>query len=215
MNWAEISNWTEYSKLFIGLFAIAGPLSAVPIFLGLTGNKPVSEKNRVALVAILTFSVTLLVFTYFGEAILEIFGISLAAFRVAGGILLLLSALDMMRSDSSSKPVESSSASSSTAIGIVPLAIPFLSGPGAISTVIIYASVHEGLEHLLLVSLVILSVALLVYLVFRMAMSMGSLLGDTANLVMNRVMGLIVASIAIEFIFHGLAEHFPDLTILH
>ncbi len=76
MNWAELSNWTEYSKLLIGLFAIAGPLSTLPVFLGLTAEQTASERVRVAMVAVITFAITLLVFTYFGQAILNIFGIS-------------------------------------------------------------------------------------------------------------------------------------------
>ena len=215
MDWAELTNWTEYSKLLIGLFAIAGPLSTLPVFLGLTKDRSTSEKNRVALVAVITFAIALIIFTYFGQAILNIFGISIAAFRIAGGILLLLTALDMMRSDDGEQPVERTTNSKSMAIGIVPIAIPLLSGPGAISTIIVYANAHQSMEHLLLVSLVIITVALLVYLTFRLALAMGPLLGDTATTVMNRVMGLIVASIAIEFILHGIAEHFPQLSALH
>ena len=215
MDWAELSNWTEYSKLLIGLLAITGPLSTVPIFLGLTANSSSTERRLVALVAVVTAAITLLIFAFFGQSILDIFGISLAAFRIAGGILLLLTALDMMRSDVAAKPAESAAPRKTAAIGIAPIAIPLLAGPGAISTIIIYASAHESSAHAVLVSLVILGVMLLVYLIFRLALSMGSLIGDTATTIMNRVMGLIVASIAIEFIIHGIAEHFPDLTILH
>ena len=214
MDWSELSNWTEYSKLLVGLFAITGPLSALPVFLGLTSESPESQKQRVAMVAVMTFAITLLVFTYFGHGILSFFGISLAAFRIAGGILLLLTAMDMMRSEAEGNAVERTENENNATIGIVPIAIPLLAGPGAISTTILYASAHESFEHMLLVSLVVLTVALLVYLIFRMALSMGPLLGDTATLVMNRVMGLIVASIAIEFMIHGIADHFPDLTIL-
>jgi multiple antibiotic resistance protein len=214
MNWAEIENWTEYSKLLIGLFAITGPLSSLPIFLGLTAERSILERIRVAQVAVLTFAISMLIFTYFGQAILDLFGISLPAFRIAGGILLLLTALDMMRSDMETKPAEKTTVVKSAAVGIVPLAIPLLAGPGSISTIIIYASAHESLAHSILVSIVILSVSLLVYLTFRLALSMGPIMGETATIVMNRVMGLIVASIAIEFMLHGIADHFPQLIVL-
>jgi len=215
MDWAELSNWSEYSKLLIGLFAITTPLSTLPVYLGLTAKCSSARKKSVAMVAVVTFAITLIIFTYFGQAILNIFGISLAAFRIAGGILLLLTALDMLRSNDGAQSVEDATESKSAMIGIVPIAIPLLSGPGAISTIIIYANAHDSIEHSILVSLVIATVALLVYLIFRVAMAMGPLLGDTATTVMNRVMGLIVASIAIEFILHGIADHFPQLTILH
>ena len=218
MNWSEISNWTEYSKLLIGLFAITAPLSAVPVFLGLTGNSENSMKKRVALVSVMTYAVALLVFTFFGKQILDIFGISLAAFRIAGGILLLLTALDMMRSGDEIEATESGEGAeikSAASVGIAPLGIPFLSGPGAMSTIIIYASAHDEWEHLVLVSLVILTVALAIYLLFYFATLLGPFLNQSSAMVMNRVMGLIVAAIAIEFIMHGIADHFPDLTILH
>jgi multiple antibiotic resistance protein len=100
-------------------------------------------------------------------------------------------------------------------IGIVPIGIPKLAGPGAISTIIIYASEHEALEHAILVSGVILTVAIIIYLIFQMALVMESFFGETATVVMSKVMGLIVASLGIEAIIHGIAGHFPDLTIIH
>ena len=212
MDWAELSNWTEYTKLLIGLFAVSGPLTSLPVYLALTAGRAESEKVRVAMVAVFTYVVTLICFTYLGGAILHFFGISLAAFRIAGGLLLLLTALDMMRSDGDEQRIEKLKDSKSS-IGVVPIAIPLMAGPGAISTIVIYANAHETIEHSLLVSLVIATVALLLYLNLRLAVAMGPLFGKTGTTVMNRVLGLIVASIAIEFMLHGIAEHFPKLGI--
>jgi len=196
------------------MVAIANPFSTLPLFVALTANSSVSEKMKVASVSIITFVITMLIFTYFGLVILDFFGISLAAFRIAGGLLMLLTALDMMRSDLA-KPPSSTSASNSVRVGIAPIAIPSLSGPGAISTIIIFAGAHNSTEHIVLVTVDILITALIMYAILFSAIKMGGLLGETANLVMNRVLGLIVASIGIEFIIHGIAGHFPDMTILH
>jgi multiple antibiotic resistance protein len=215
MDWSELLNWNEYTKLLIGLFAISTPIAAIPIFLSLSGAFTDIEKKRIALVTSVTYAITLLVFTYFGQMILNVFGITIGAFKVAGGILLLFSALEMMRSSPSPPSIEDASTSTPISIGIVPLAIPILSGPGAISTIIIYAHHHESAAHSMLVSGVIITVALFVYFLFRASLGLGPILGKTTTLIMNRVMGLIVASIAIEFILDGVAGHFPKLTMLH
>jgi len=215
MDWAELQNWTEYTKLLIGLFAISTPLAALPVFLSLSGEFSGKEKNRIALVAAVTYATTLLVFTIFGEAILGFFGISMAAFKVAGGILLLLSALEMMRAKPGMSTVESGEKSNPVTVGIVPIAIPIMAGPGAISTIIIYADLHASIEHTVLVSGVVLTISIVIYLIFRAALGFGSLLGETTTLVMNRVMGLIIAAIAIEFIMDGVAGHFPELITMH
>ena len=199
--------------MLIGLFAVSGPLSSLPVYLGLTEGRSESEKIRIAVVAVFTYAVTLICFTFLGGVILHFFGISLAAFRIAGGLLLLLTALDMMRSDGDDQRIEKLKASSSSAIGVVPIAIPLMAGPGAISTIVIYASAHASTEHSLLVSLVIATVALVLFVNLRLAVVMGPLVGKTGTTVMNRVMGLIVASIAIEFLLHGIADHFPQLGV--
>ena len=215
MDWPGLLNWNEYTKLFIGLLAISTPLAAVPVFLSLSGTFTGVEKKRIALAASFAYAITLLIFTYFGQLILNVFGITITAFKVAGGILLLLSALEMMRSGPSTPALDDASDAKAVSIGIVPLAIPLLAGPGAISTIIIYSHYHESTPHNILVSGVIITVALVIYLVFRMALGLGPMFGKTATIVLNKVMGLIIGSIAIEFILDGIAKHFPGLITLH
>ncbi len=214
-DWSELLNWTEYSKLFIGLLAMVDPLSAAIIFLGLVGTYTAAERTKVAVITALTFGVTMIVFAFFGTQILGIFGISIAGFQVAGGILLLLMALDMLRSE---VDIDSAAAESSTgkfSIAIVPLAIPLLAGPGALSTAVIYTGFHEGISHRVLVSIVIIAVALVTLIIFRLAPLLLSKLGKSGLTVVNRVMGLIVAAIAVEFILDGVASHYSILTSGH
>lgn len=208
---AEFLHWSEYTKLLIGLLAISTPLAAVPIFLALTEEFSRKKQRQIALVAALTYTLLLLTFTYFSESILDLFGITLSAFKVAGGILLLLSSLDMMQSSpAAGKTAER--LSNVVSMGIVPLAIPILAGPGAISTIIIYAHLHEGLGHKLLITGVIMSASIIIYGLFIVTVNMGSLFGQMAVTVINRIMGLIIGSIGVEFIMDGIAEHFPTLT---
>lgn len=209
---SEFRNWTEYLQLLVGLFAITDPLTAVPTFLSVVDSHTEAEKRRVVLVAAITVLLVLLAFTFLGKAILDLFSISLAAFRIAGGLLLLLLAVDMIRSENDpSEATQGKKRGSATSVGVAPVAIPLLAGPGAISTIIIYTTAHDALGHKILVSGVIITVVILIFIILRFALRIGKVIGPTGMTVFNRIMGLIVASIAIEFILDALAEHFPSL----
>ena len=213
---AELYNWNEYTKLFAGLFARVPPPIIVPIFLLLTAHRSNVERRQIAAISAITFALTTLIFTFLGEAILTLFGISISAFRIAGGLFLLLLGIDMMRSSfsatlSSYEPSNASLVSAS----IVPLTIPVLAGPGVLSTVIIFANEHEEFTHRIVVALVCLFVALIVYLCFRLSSVLGGFFTDTVSNAFNRIMGMIVTAIAVEFILHGLDDHLPDLIIRH
>jgi multiple antibiotic resistance protein len=214
---ADVENWNEYLKLLIGLLAIMDPLAIIPTYLSLTARYTAPQKRPIALAAALTVLLTLILFTISGMSLLHVFGISLSAFRIAGGMLLLITAFEMIRSAEPGTPSSAPLATgTAAAVGIVPLAIPLLSGPGAISTVIIYASIHDSLGHKLLMSLVIGTAALLVFVVLRLADATRRWLGPTGVMAFNQIMGLIVAAIAIEFVLDGLAAHFPGFgPILH
>lgn len=180
------------------------------MFVALTENFSKRKQRQISFVTALTYASLLLVFAYFSESILAMFGITLEAFKVAGGILLLLNALDMMKSSPVSKGTVDR-LSNGVSVGIVPLAIPILAGPGAISTIIVFAHLHEGFAHKLIVTGVIVSASAIIYGLFLVTVKMGSFLGPTAATVINRIMGLIIASIGIEFILDGVGEHFPRL----
>jgi multiple antibiotic resistance protein len=216
-DWSELLNWTEYTKLLFGLIAITAPLGATPVFIGYVGHMEKKQQNLAALVTVSAYIVLLTIFTFLGEAILAFFGITLAAFQVAGGLLLLVSALDMLRSDIDTDTAETDKSDNVNpiSIAIAPLAIPLLAGPGAISTIMIYAGIHSSSEHSILLTLAILTVAVIVFIAFRGALKMGNIFNATTMIIANRIMGMIIASIAIEFIMDGIAGHFPQLMILH
>lgn len=205
-------DWNEYVKILVGLVAMVPPPVVLTMFLSLVGNKTIAEKKQVALVASVAFGLTLLVFTFFGQAILDLFGITIPAFRIAGGILLLLMALDMMRSEPADPDVSAGdSTSEATSIALVPLAIPIMAGPGAISTTIIFASMHPSFSHHLLVGGIVVLMTLIIFVTFRISLATGRFYGQTTITISNRIMGLLIAAIAVEFMLTGLVGYFPTI----
>src|SRR6266705_3325142 len=140
-------DFAEYVKIFVALLVIVNPIGTMPMFLGLTHKHSVSDKKRVASVSV---AIVLAVSTMVGEHLLGFFGITIASFKVGGAVLILLIALSMMHAAPSGEqqtPEEAKEAEDKESIAVVPLAIPLLSGPGAISTTIIYAAQSPSLAH--------------------------------------------------------------------
>ena len=219
MDWPELANWNEYTKILIGLFALVSPPIIIPLFLGIVSDLTTSEKRQVANAGSIGFGITMWVFIFFGGGLLDVFGISIEVFKIAGGFLLFLIALDMLRSE---VPTENSSERpkahriySAFATGIVPLAIPILAGPGAISSVVVFANIHEGIEHKILVSAVILTLAAYLIIILNITAVSEKLIGRNVTIIFNKIMGLVICAIAFEFILDGIAGHFPQLETIH
>lgn len=210
-----MEHWTEYTRFFTALFVILDPFAAVPIFLVLTKTYTAAERGRIANIASMTVLMVLVAASLTGEALLHGMGTSLASFRVGGGIVLLLMALAMLRAQTDTvrtTPAEKAEAEDRHTIAVVPLAIPLLAGPGSISTVIIEMHRSDTEYHSLLVILSIALVCLLLWLVLRMASTIGRMLGQIGLNVINRLFGLILAAIAVEIMANGLKQLFPVLT---
>jgi multiple antibiotic resistance protein len=206
MDESQLLAWSQYIKLTVGLFAISTPLAAVPIYLSLTRDLDVPARRRVATISASAYVLTLGLFTAFGDEILAFFGITLEAFKVAGGLLLLLSALRMMRPSAAVPAAEEATGSSAAGLAVVPLTIPILAGPGAITTVVIYTHDQAAGDHQLWMIAAIVLVAAIIFVLFRLALRMGALLGPSAVQILNQVMGLIVAAIGAEFLLEGIRE---------
>jgi multiple antibiotic resistance protein len=207
-------NWNEYLQLLTGLVAVVNPIGAIPIFIALTCNRSRNECRQIALVCAFSVAMVLMTALLAGEPILNYLGISLAAFRVAGGLLILFMGLSMLHvNDDRSRhtPEERAESFEKDSVGVVPLAIPLLSGPGSISTVIVYAHNQPGFARILLLCVVIVSVASIVLTALLAAQRIANLLGGTGMNVVTRVMGLLLSSIAVEFIAKGLKVLFPIL----
>lgn len=201
-------------KTGVALFAIVNPIGSIPIFISATNGWSSKDRNRITnLVAITVFSV-LSVAALMGEHILNFFGISIPSFQVAGGILIMLIALHMLNGKQRQSKQSNSSTSSlddKDLLAVVPLSVPLLAGPGAISSIIIAAENHHNfISHLSLmipISVVVLSA----WIVLRLSGFIAHLLGVIGINIVTRLMGLILASMAVEFIAKGLAGLFPQL----
>lgn len=155
-------NWNDYLQLSAGLVSVVNPIGVIPTFISLTINRSLTDRKRTAMVCAFSVAMVLFISLLAGEPILHFFGIGLPAFRVAGGLLVLLMGISMLyASDDRVRhtPEERAESYEKESIAVVPLAIPLLSGPGAISTTIVYGHMRHALPHFLLVGAVILSVS--------------------------------------------------------
>jgi multiple antibiotic resistance protein len=198
-----------YSKFFISLLAIIDPPAAIPIFLALTVNRSEAERRRDAGVVSLALVIILLVSLYVGELILRFFGISFGSFRIAGGVLLMLMALELMKE----KPLAVDTSPSPNRLrrssdAVVPLAMPLLAGPGAISAVILYGLRDKSLGHYVALTGCILLHGLVVWIFLRMASQWRARISDTAITISNKIMSLIMVAVAVEFIANGIKQLF-------
>jgi multiple antibiotic resistance protein len=204
----------EYLKIFIALLAIVDPLGAIPIFISLITGAAEPERRRIVNIVSVTVAVILLMALFFGEAILRFFGISIHSFRVGGGIVLLLIAIAMLQAHRSSifqTPEEARESRAKESIAVVPLAIPLLAGPGAISTVIINAHKASSPGHYGVIAMEIVVLGAILWLVLRLAPLISRHISATGINIFTRIMGLILASIAVEFIANGMKGLFPVL----
>lgn len=209
----------SYSLLCFGsLFSIVDPFAAVPIFLALTGDQERRAQHGTALRASFTTFVVLTAFALAGTYIFLFFGITVPAFKIAGGILLFGVALDMLRARPSTTRTtseERSEAATKEDVGIIPLGLPLLSGPGAIATVMVLAGKAQGMSQRAGIHAAILAVSLTTFLVLRSATFMTRVLGRTGINVIGRIMGLILAAVAIQFVLDGVREGLPHLGEMH
>jgi len=203
----------EYLKFTVTLVAVLDPFLAIPIFLGVAATRaPAARRSLIQAVTLTVFAV-LAGAAVFGDALLQLIGASLPAFRVGGGLVLLLMALAMLnariggvrQSEAEAEELESGDPS-----GVVPLAVPLLAGPGAISTSII-AGQEGGTLHVAAIVGCIALVCALLWLVLALAERIGSRLGITGLNIATRLLGLALAAIAVEMMAAGLRELFPGL----
>jgi multiple antibiotic resistance protein len=207
-------HWHEYLEMLTAIVVIVDPLGAIPIFLGLTSDQTVRDRTRIARTASLAAGILLIISTIVGELMLRLFGISVASFRVGGGILVLLTAISMMNARISpvkQTPEESKEAEGKENVAVVPLAVPLLAGPAAISTVIIFTHRYPNPQSKLYLIASILLVTGLVWLSLRLSIPLSKKLGRTGLNNITRIMGLLLSAIAVEFIASGLLELFPGL----
>ena len=209
-------NFTQFVNHFIALLVIANPLSALPALLRITRNQSLTEKRRTGLVTSTAVLIIMLVATWIGTPLLMILGIELPAFQVAGGIIIFLMSLSMLNAEESpiKQSVEEQKEKRIGDVGaIVPLAIPIIAGPGAISTIIISVNQFPGIYNLLILSTSAILVSLIMGTLLYFAGSLEKVLGQLGINIINRLGGLILAAIAMQMLASGLISLFPVLTL--
>jgi len=203
---------SEYVKIFIAILAILNPFGVLPVFLSVTGTSTEPERKKIARTVGLAVGGVLALTALVGETVLQLFGISIASFQVGGSILLLLMAVSMMFAKDSTGTDESPAAAPDLrSVAVVPLSVPLLAGPGSISTIIIYANLAASPLHIALIILCIAVASFATWIILRLATGIGRLIGPLGLSIVSRLMGLLLASIAVEFFAKGIVKLLPGL----
>jgi multiple antibiotic resistance protein len=199
---------------FSAIFFVVDPIAVVPVFITITEGDSEDKRRAMALRACLITAAILITFMLCGGLIFQLFGLTLAAFKVAGGILLMMTALDMLRSlpaRTRTSGKEVSEAVHKPDVAIVPLAMPLLAGPGSIATVMVLVAQASHLWQFVLLALSIVITAALSYLMLRAAGLVNRFLGNSGRAILERVMGLLLVAIAVQFLIGGVHDAFPEI----
>ncbi|HEY6091389.1 MAG TPA: MarC family protein [Gemmatimonadales bacterium] len=201
----------ELLLIFTSIFFIVDPFAVIPTFLAMTVRDSPAQRRVLARRGAWTCAITLIAFALGGSMIFKIFGITIGAFKIAGGVLIGLNALDMVqarRSQQRETPVETAEGIQKEDIGIMPLGVPMLAGPGAISTVMVLALGSKSTAATVAVYGSIVLTAALTFFVLSAASLVERRLGQTGMRILTRLMGLVLTAIAVQFILDGIKLSF-------
>jgi multiple antibiotic resistance protein len=203
----------ELVLIFTSILFIVDPFAVIPTFLAMTVRDSPEQRRVLARRGAWTCAITLIAFALGGSLIFKIFGITIGAFKIAGGVLIGLNALDMVqarRSQQRETAIETAEGIQKDDIGIMPLGVPMLAGPGAISTVMVLALGAKSTAATITVYISIVLTALITYWVLSAASLVERRLGQTGMRILTRLMGLVLAAIAVQFIIDGIKLSFQD-----
>ena len=189
---------------FTTLFVVIDPFGTTPIFVALTQDVDAATRRKIAMRSCLTAVCILIAFAAFGEAVLGFVGISMEAFRVAGGALLFLTALDMLFDRRTKRREDRAEEEEHPDPSVFPLAIPLIAGPGSIATIILLAGQNPGLQGIVAACAVMLTVMLVVFVFFLAGGLIARILGKTGLNVLTRLLGMLLAALSVQFILDGL-----------
>jgi len=191
--------------VFTSFFTLINPLGTMPIFMSMTADLTVKERNRTARKASIVAFFTILFFAFTGQLLFSFFNISVNSFRMVGGVIFFLMGMDMLNARLAKFKVGNENVKAYVDdISITPLAIPMICGPGAITNAIVLMDDATTIDKKIVLISVIFLVILLTFIILFSASKIMKILGDTGNKVLMRIMGLIVMVIAVEFFFSGL-----------
>lgn len=209
-----MTEYSEYLKILVALVAIVNPIGAIPIYVSLSAEMSERERERMPSVIPVAVVSILMAALFFGELLLAFFGITIDSFRVGGGILLLILSISMLHAKNSATrhtTEEMQESGDKESVAIVPLSTPLLAGPGAISSVILYSQKSSSVLHYTLIAVDILVLGFMLWAVFKLTPWISRNISKTGINIFTRLMGLVLAAIAVEFIANGLKGLFPVL----
>jgi multiple antibiotic resistance protein len=211
----DLADLLKFSLLSLSaIFFVVDPIAVVPIFVGMTRTDSEEKKRAMAKRAAITAFAILTSFALAGAFVFRVLGVTLSAFKVAGGILLLMTSIEMLtgqKTRTRSTKEEEQEGEEKEDVAIFPLAIPLLAGPGSIATV---TALMARAGHPIYAVPVVVAIGItcfVSYLMLRAAVRISRLLGVTGMTVLNRVIGLIIGALAVQFVFDGLSDAFPRL----
>ena len=190
---------------FVTMFVVIDPIGIAPLFLALTPGMSAAQRRRIALRATTIAFLVLVLFAFFGEALLGFVGISMPAFRIAGGILLFLTALDMLFERRSKRREDRNEEADIADPSVFPLAIPLIAGPGAIASVILLIGEKPGGEGMITVLGITALVMVGMTLILMASSYVDRIIGKTGIDVITRILGMLLAALSVQFVLDGLA----------
>lgn len=194
-----------YITAFVTLFVVIDPIGLAPIFIALTPDQTGAQRRRIGARSLVIAAILLTLFGLTGDAILSGIGISISAFRIAGGLLLFLTALDMLferRTERREGQAEGENPAHDPSV--FPLAMPLLAGPGALATMILLVGENQGAAHVVMVHVMMLSVLAICMVLFALATPLARALGRTGTMVVTRLLGMLLAALSVQFVIDGL-----------
>jgi multiple antibiotic resistance protein len=198
---------SAYIPAFVTLFVIIDPIGLAPLFVALTQGMTARQRRKVAVRACVVALGLLTLFGVAGEAVLNFLGISMPAFRIAGGVLLFLTALDMLFERRAQRRQGQADTAHPEDPSVFPLAIPLIAGPGAIASMILLTGQDGGAAlHVLAVHVVMLLVLVVVFAFFLLAAPLERLLGPTGINVVTRLLGMLLAALSVQFVIDGMRD---------
>ncbi len=203
----------SFQHYLLGLFAVANNLPAIPLYIAITEELTREQRKRFCFTATLTAFITMVLAMVTGNIILNFFEISISAFRIAGGILLAISGINMVNSKAgSATDHDKQSFSETISVAVIPIGIPLTTGAGTISTVILFAgTIHHSWTLFIKLGAAVVAMTLILFTSFKYSPYILKYLGHTGMNVLTKVFGLITLALGIQFILMGLSESFPEL----
>jgi multiple antibiotic resistance protein len=210
-----VADWSLGLTFFVTLFSVLNPPHAVPLYLSMAGVPTAATNRRVATITSLTVLIALMAALLAGERLLAFFGITIFAFQVGGGVLILMMAISMLQgqvSPAKTTPEEAEETARWNSIAVVPLGMPILAGAGSLSTVIVFAHAARSWDQWVTLVVGIVVNSALTYIFLALATRIYNVLGQTGVNVISRLMGMVLVAMAVQFMADGMRGLFPALS---